>query len=48
MTICSFETPTFNIISGTFYISQKKCNKWQIFGSQIFTHKNYNRKHDFS
>ena len=36
MTICSFDTPIFNIKSGTCK-STKKCNKWQILRSQTFT-----------
>ena len=34
MTICSCETPTFNIISGTFYISQKN-----VINGKFLAHK---------
>ena len=48
MTICSFDTPIFNIKSGALYISEKSVINGKFLVHKHSQKKNYNRKRDFS
>ena len=46
MTICSLDTPIFNLKSGKLVYLIKRCNKWQVVTHKHSHQKNYNRKRD--
>ena len=48
MTICSFNTPIFNIKSGALYIYQNYVTDGKLLTHKHSYKKNYKRKRDFS